>query len=236
MMINFQELLPDEGAHNGAKQTNAARIRAILLNAITTGALVSGTRIIETELGTALQVSRTPLREALSGLRAEQLLEHDGDGLRVRQLGWGDVRQLYDMRSTLEGMAARLAATTSSDSEKAVISDLCAKEGQLIDDGARPLALAQHNKRFHNAILKSAGNQFLSDELTRLSRLTILLGTTVYSLPDRLPAIRAEHQNINQAIGAGDGTKAEAMMRLHLENGLQARLLIMSLTDGQELD
>ena len=160
------------------------------------------------------------------------MVEHDGDGLRVRLLGWRDVSDLYDMRATLEGMAARLAATTGSQVERQVIGALCEEEGRLIAEGAEARALAEHNQKFHQAILKTANNQFLAESLSRLSRLTILLGHTVYSLPMRQHAIIQEHEDITQAILSQDGAQAEQMMRYHLERALQARLQIMS--DGRE--
>ena len=235
-MIKWSQFEPQNVAGDDARQTNAARIRLVLLNAIAAGALSAGARVKETQIGAALHVSRTPLREALSALRSEQILEYDGEGLRVRKLGWQDVRDLYDLRATLEGMAARQSAEKSSETERSIINALCVEEERMIAQNTQPEVLSLHNRRFHNAILQSAGNHFLQDELSRLSRLTILLGHTVYTLPERLVAITQEHQAINQAIGASDGARAEEMMRRHLQNGLQARLTIMSLIQGQELD
>lgn len=235
-MINWSEYEPDQRGEDAQKRTSAARVRLVILNAISAGALLAGTRVIETDLGAALHVSRTPLREALTSLRAEQVLVHDGEGLRVRTLSWRDVSDLYDMRGTLEGMAARLAAEQSSMAEKRVIAALCDEEQTLMEAGAAPHQLASHNRRFHQAILQSANNPFLSDALTKLSRLTILLGNTVYSMPTRRDLISQEHQDIKQAIWQGDGVQAEAMMRHHLAQALQARLHILSDVKGQELD
>lgn len=235
-MINWSDYEPSHKDASQAQQTTPARIRSVLLNAIGAGALLPGTRIKETEIGAALHVSRTPLREALTALRTEQILEHDGEGVRVRQLTWRDVTDLYDLRATLEGMGARLSAQKSSSTERAIINELCQEEGKLIAQGAHAHVLALHNRRFHNAILQSAGNHFLTEELSRLSRVTILLGNTVYSVPDRLDAIRQEHEAINEAIQKGDGAIAENKMRQHLQNGLKARLTIMSFVKGEELD
>ena len=218
------------------KLTSAARVRLIILNAIGAGALMAGTRVIETDLGAALSVSRTPLREALTALRAEGILEHDGEGLHVRKLSWRDVSHLYEMRATLEGMAARLAAKNASKPEKAIITALCNEEDALIDADAPPYALAEYNRRFHQAILHSANNPFLSEALEKLSRLTILLGHTVYMVNHRRAAITKEHHDIEHAIRLSDEGQAEAMMRYHLEKALEARLKIMSDTTDQELD
>ena len=234
--MNWSQFEPNSDDDKLQKLTSAARIRLIILNAIGAGALISGTRVIETELGAALHVSRTPLREALTALRAEQILEHDGEGLRVRKLAWRDVSNLYDMRATLEGMAARLAATNASAPEKAIITSLCNEEKAMSEQGALPQQLAAHNRRFHQAILHSANNPFLSEALNKLSRLTILLGNTVYSMPERRALISQEHHDIERAIATHDGAQAEVMMRYHLEKALEARLKIMSDTKEQELD
>lgn len=236
MMVAWSELSDRIDDAPSGKMTNAVRIRKILLQAIGEGTLPAGARIIEKELGEALSVSRTPLREALSALRSEQIVERDEDGLRVRKLAWQDVRDLYEMRGTLEGMAARLAARHASASECQIIANLCEEEATLIAKQAEPDALSQLNKRFHNTILQAAGNQFLSDELRRLSRLTLLLGSTVYSLTDRLSMIQAEHLAITNAICAKDEEAAEAEMRAHLSQGLAARLMIMAQIQGPELD
>lgn len=235
-MLDWSKYEPQFPDVQDAKLTSAARVRLVILEAIAAGALTAGTRVIETELGAALHVSRTPLREALTALRAEGILEHDGDGVRVRQLAWRDITDLYEMRSTLEGMAARLAARHASQAEKAIITKLSQDELDLMSQEAPPENLAQHNKRFHQAILQSANNPFLTEALTKLSRLTILLGSTVYQLPDRRHLITKEHHEIQKAICAGDCATAEDTMRAHLANGLEARLQIVSQTKEHELD
>ena len=214
----------------------AVRLHRLILAAIQSGDLKPGSRLKETDLVAAMNVSRTPLREALAGLRADGILELDTDGLRVRRLGWHDIRGLYELRETLEAMAARLAATNRGHAERAVISSICDAETALIDGGTTPVALAAHNRRFHKAIMEAAGNRFLAESLNRLSRMMVLLGATAYSLPPRVDAIRDEHIAINTAIMAGDGDGAEAAMRAHLQAALTARLTLLSHTAVAELD
>ena len=90
-------------------------IRHVLLAAINAGDIMPGTRLTETELGKQLGFSRTPLREAIAALKAEGIIETgEGGSLQVRVLAYQDIHALYEMRATLEGMAARLAATGAS--------------------------------------------------------------------------------------------------------------------------
>ena len=223
-------------AHAEPSGATPARLRRLMLAAIQYGALTPGARLKEVELVEALSVSRTPLREALASLRSEGVLERDEDGLRVRQLDWRDVRSLYELRGTLESMAARLAAQNAGDAERQVIADICHAEADLVRQGATPEDLARHNRRFHNAILQAAGNRFLVESLQRLTRLMVLLGATAYSLPTRIGAIRNEHDAINIAIQSGDADQAAANMQHHLDTALAARLSLLSLTVDAEPD
>jgi len=212
------------------------RLRRLILDAIAAGDLAPGARLKETDLVAALSVSRTPLREALAALRAEGILERDDEGLRVRRLDWRDVCALYELRATLEGLAASLAAQNAGDAERAVIDEICNAEAELISQDARPDVLARHNRRFHHAILQAAGNPFLAESLERLSRLMVLLGATAYSLAGRASAIRDEHVAINRAIQTGEAEAAAAAMSRHLDSALTARLRLFSQTGGRELD
>jgi len=212
------------------------RLRRLILDAIAAGDLAPGARLKETDLVAALSVSRTPLREALAALRAEGILERDDEGLRVRRLDWRDVRALYELRATLEGLAASLAAQNAGDAERAVIDEICNAEAELINQDASPDVLARHNRRFHHAILQAAGNPFLAESLERLSRLMVLLGATAYSLAGRASAIRDEHVAINRAIQTGEAEAAAAAMSRHLDSALTARLRLFSQTGGRELD
>ena len=234
--IDWAELARHLTLNDERPSAAPTRLRQIFLAAIQSGALAPGARLKEVELVKALAVSRTPLREALTALRAEGILERDEDGLRVRRLGWNDVRSLYELRGTLESMAAQLAAQNATRPERQVIASICEAEAVLLDDGAPPEMLARHNRQFHHAILQAAGNRFLSESLERLSRLMVLLGATAYSLPERITAIRTEHELVNAAIQQGDVMAASTAMRAHLEAALTARLELLSLTASPELD
>lgn len=235
-MIDWHKFEIQLSASNLPAASAAERIRHLILLAIQAGDLPPGSRLKETELGAELHVSRTPLREALTALKAEQILETDDGGLRVRILDWQDISALYALRAKLEGMAALVAATHASTSEKQIIGQICADEVQLMAVGAAPSVLAVHNRRFHRAILQAAGNKFLSESLQQLSRLMVLLGTTAYSLAERTDSIQKEHQRINQAIQRGLPKEAEEAMQAHLDKALVARLTLLSLTDTEELD
>ena len=156
--------------------------------------------------------------------------------MRVRKLEWRDITALYELRTSLEVLAAGLAAQRASDAERQIIDRICQDEERLIAAAADPVELAQQNKRFHHAILQAAGNQFLNESLERLARMMVLTGATAYSLPDRVATIRTEHAAINDAIQSQLSDRARDAMQQHLGNALQARLTLLSLTGGTEVD
>lgn len=221
---------------DNARRGTASRIRGVILAGLQSGALAPGTRLKEVELGNALQVSRTPLREALTRLKTERILESDGDGLRIRKLEWADIRSLYELRATLEGLAARLTAQRASPAERQLIDQLVAEERRLIEQAASPEILARHNRRFHTSICKAAGNHFLEEQLTQLAQMMVLLGVTAYSIQTRLASILAEHEHINIAIQNSTAEAAEHAMRAHLEAALTARLHLISQADLPQMD
>ena len=235
-MVNWPYYQQEITVRFGDKQAMAQRIRHMILAAIAARDLPPGTRLIETELTQQLLVSRTPLREAMAGLKADGILAHDDDGIRVRQLDWSAVNNLYEMRATLEGMAAFQAAKRASIAERNVIDAINQEENRRIDHGAEPDQLAEINSKFHASILAAANNPFLTESFERLSRLLILLGVTAYSLPERVHDIQHEHNAINHALQKGDAEGAEQAMKTHLMNGLEARLHLMANPSTKDLD
>ena len=86
-----------------------------LCEQIRSGTIRPGARLTETELAARLGVSRTPVREAIRRLEADGLVDHQPrSGAVVRQLAYPEIMELYEMRTVLEGTAARLSARAAS--------------------------------------------------------------------------------------------------------------------------
>ena len=179
--------------NHGGNLAATSRIRHILIAAITAGDIAPGERLKEVDLGQQLGVSRTPLREAMSALKAEGILSISNDGgLRVRTLGYQDIHALYQLRAKLESMAAELAAAQASPAEREFIAEIRAKESILVNDGTNPATLAKLNGQFHQSIALASHNSFLVETLQRLSILMVLLGPTAYSLAERVRPLSTE--------------------------------------------
>ena len=223
--------------HYGNNLSATARIRHILLAAITAGDIGPGARLKEIDLGQKLGVSRTPLREAIAGLKAEGILSiGDDGGLRVRRLGYQDIHALYQFRAELESMAAALAATQASPAEREFIAEIRARETSLVIAGSDPAALAKINGQFHQSIALASHNSFLIETLQRLSTLMVLLGPTAYSLSARVREIGTEHDAINAAIQTHDPAAAKLAAGTHLQNAVKARLQIIATGHKENMD
>lgn len=184
-----------------------------------------GDRLREEEIAKRLEVSRTPVREALSRLVAKGLLEAAGGrGLTVRSLSVAEVLELYAMREILEGSAARLAAQHASSAELHALADLERMfEAQAHDLGK----LAQINRAFHEAIFRAAKNRYLKSSLEELQDAIALLGPTTFSVNGRPPLAVEEHGAIIAAITERDAERAEALARSHIQQALRCRLSML---------
>ena len=223
--------------HHGGNLAATSRVRHVLIAAIIAGDIAPGARLKEIDLGQQLGVSRTPLREAMSALKAEGILSiGENGGLRVRSLDYQDIHALYQLRAKLESMAAELAAEQASLAEREFIAEIRAKESIFINDGTSPATLAKLNGQFHQSIALASHNAFLVETLQRLSTLMVLLGPTAYSLVERVREIGAEHDAINSAIQTHDPIAAKQAASTHLQNAVKARLQLIASGHKDNMD
>lgn len=208
----------------GSSNTEAvtARLRDMIIN----GALPQGERVTETGLAALLQVSRTPVRLALATLEQEDLVEGAPNrGFRVRRFTVDYMREIIEVRATLEGMAARLAAERGPSKEQdAAISECVAAVGVLIAakqyDQAAFRLFSDINVRFHATIAEIAGNDSLSRLLERSAAIPFRSAPLLYVLPadealGTMVEAQRDHVRLAEAIRRGQGTRAEFLMREH---------------------
>lgn len=184
--------------------------------------LAPGSRLVERDLAAELDVSRIPLREAL------QLLQQDGlvvlvprQGAVVSPFGENDVRDLFDVRESLEVLAARLAAERADAVGLARLSDQLEAARAATTRKDRP-AIALANARFHQMIVDLAANPLLESMLRPLEARTQWL---FHLTKDRDPGRQClEHEEILAAITARDAERAAGSAFHHVHSGRAASL------------
>lgn len=192
-----------------------------LLDDIRSGNLNSGDRLRETDIAERLGVSRTPVREAIRQLEADDIVTHvPRQGATIRVLEYAEVMELYEMRTVLEGTAARLAARAASQIEIEELEALNHDLGQL---GNAPEAVAL-NRQFHAGILDAAKNRFLSRSIISLQKALMILGPTTLTQADRAQRAVREHSDVLEAIKSRDEARAEVAMRTHIEMAQRVRV------------
>jgi DNA-binding GntR family transcriptional regulator len=188
---------------------------------IVDGRLLPGHRMLEQAISESLNMSRTPVREALSRLQADGLLAMQArSGLAVAELDASGVIELYETREALEGTAANLAARYANPRDLAALEAELAVEADLPDD---PFQQQRQNRAIHAAILAASHNRFLLKSLLALHDALALLGPTTLTTDGRRAQAAQEHRRIFEAIVARDAAKAEATMRAHVRAGAAIR-------------
>jgi DNA-binding GntR family transcriptional regulator len=196
----------------------------LILEAVEAGTWRPGDRLVESELAERLGVSRTPVREALQRLETQGMLARDGRSLIVASLDHNQLAELYTVRGTLEGLAARLAAKHATDEEVRVLQGMAADDRRLV--GGDPRALSRANRRFHKQIHLSSHNRYLIQQLDLVHRTMALMATTSFAAEGRDAEGLAEHDRIVAAIAARDGDAAEAALHTHISRAYETRLRV----------
>jgi len=198
-----------------------------LREAILDGLLLPAAWLREDELAEALEVSRTPVREALRRLADEGLvIKTAHHGTVVASISFEEVLALYVVRQNLEGLAARLAAVKGPPdvAEKLRrIGDKMRREAERGDASAT----AQLNLEWHRTLLEAAANPYLTRFLNQVEYAVRRLPVTTFVQPGRAEQVLAEHDAVVRAVAARDPDAAEAAAREHMQRSREVRLSMM---------
>ena len=194
---------------------------------ITSGSLARGARVHQEDLAEELGVSRTPVREALRRLAAEGLVEmRTNRGARVADVDQAGMRVSYEARTVIEPGAARLAAAQRLEEPLARMRAAVAAQRRSLRNVQRSF---EANREFHLALAAASGNEFLSQFAERLW--VARIGETIYErqveTQERMLLDVREHEQILEAIEAGDGRRAESLTRRHLADAMKRSLDIL---------
>jgi DNA-binding GntR family transcriptional regulator len=176
--------------------------------------LTPGERLYEPALAESLEVSRTPLREAIRRLTTENLLEQQPTGgVVVPRLDPREIAELYDVRASLEGLMAREAARRATPEDLAMLDDILARNAAMVGFADDAMDLG---KRLHDAIAWIAANGWAIRLHEQIADQMVRYRVVTNSSHDRRAAALQEHRDICAAIASGDHERAATVAFEHV--------------------
>jgi len=191
-----------------------------ILNAICQGGLVAGERLTQERIAGLLQVSRQPVGQALTILKTQGFVKESGRrGVVVAHLEPPFFKAIYELRSAIEPMAARLAAPR--------ITEQMRREGDaIIKDGYRAVrtgelqGLVEADARFHTYIYRLSGNPLIGEVMGMYwNHLRRAMGEVLRTKGEGKIVWR-QHEEIFHALSAGNGKEASRLAEVHLQSAV----------------
>jgi GntR family transcriptional regulator of vanillate catabolism len=215
-------------ARNDSDAPQAVKAQLRLREMVLAGDLAPGARIAEVALVDKLGVSRTPIRAALQRLEQEGLLQVlPGGGYAVRTFSEREVADAIELRGTLEGLSARLAAERGVPAAmlreaRGCLDGVDALLAQPALDDAAFSGYVDLNERFHQLLSAMASSSVIARELDRVVRLPfaspsgfVVVQANSPGSRDMLVVAQDQHRQVLDAIERREGARAEAIMREH---------------------
>lgn len=210
----------------GKKEPDHPTVLERLRSLILVGEYGPRERLVEGQLAERLEVSRTPIRQALAKLEAEGLVEvAPNRGAVVCSFSIEDVWETYDLRAVLEGHAARRAASGIREPELAELRRLAAEmervawEGHFADHEEEIRWLVTTNQEFHGVIITASRNGRLEKLVRRTVEVPLMFKAFFWYTPHERTISRHYHRQILGALESGDAERAEIVMREHVYEG-----------------
>lgn len=208
----------------------SSKIKDRILQLILEGELKPGDRVVETRIARELDVSQSPVREAIRDLAGVGFLEIEPyRGARIRQFTREEFLDDMEIRGELEAIAAERAATRITDSQIERLKALVAEMHALGETGD-PHGQAMKNTEFHRTVVEAAGSAALErlwsmlEPFARTYLTAMAPGADLVWLGDR-------HSSIVEALEAGDSEIAASVMRQHAS---EARALLVDPESGTD--
>ena len=206
---------------------------------ILAGSFAPGEHLSEPLLAERLDISRTPLREALSRLVQEGLVDRlDSGRCQVSSYSAQDIMDAIEVRGTIEGLAARLAAERGVSAEKlAECRNILVALDQAVGDGDNVAfnAYVRLNAAFHRWLVEAAGSAIVARQVERISRMPLASPSAFLDGQQDIPAFRGtlvmaqqQHLAIFESIEGREGARSEALCREHARLARQNLAFVMT--------
>jgi DNA-binding GntR family transcriptional regulator len=212
------------GTPSGPRAGEAARSHALarLRQAILSGDLAPGQRLVEEELAGTLGVTRQSLRAALLDLTAEGLVERiPNRGARVRVVTTAEAVAITECRMALEALCAAKAAERVTDDEAAQLRELAENLRRSVADG-NPLKYSELNRELHRRVGAISGQAVAVGLLERLHAQLVRHQFQLALRPGRPEVSLPEHLAIADAVAGRRPADAERAVRAHLASVIEA--------------
>jgi DNA-binding GntR family transcriptional regulator len=188
--------------------------------------LLPGEALLESDLAARLQISRTPIREALSQLAQEGLVEIiPRRGAFVARITLEDIRELFEIREALEGIAARLAATKAEQPKLEEIEGLFRSAEKQNNQKKRLELFEEAGNRMHEYIIRASDNRRIGRIIDTNRTLLRKEQHISASIPGEIENSIKEHKAILKALKGRDAHLAEELMRKHIISTLNGLLV-----------
>jgi len=198
-----------------------------LRDAIRKGILEPGERLMEVQLAEELGISRTPVREAIRKLEQEgYVIMMPRRGTYVSDISTNDVKEIFEIRSALESLAAGLAARRIEPDELETLQNLLMEiEGYIAKNDIEKIV--ETDIKFHGLLYKVSRNERLVNIISNLKEQLARFRTLSMSYPGRLQETLEEHSEMVEAIANGDVSAARDAAEHHMERAEKTLLKAM---------
>ncbi|MDH7576569.1 MAG: GntR family transcriptional regulator [Bacillota bacterium] len=189
-----------------------------LREAIINGTLRPGERLMEIQLAEELGVSRTPVREAIRKLELEGFVVMvPRKGAYVAGISLKDIADVFEVRASLEALAAGLAAERITGEELEELERILVRKAKIIEEENLSL-FVESDSKFHDTLYQMSRNQRLIQILSNLRDEIQRFRAVSLAYPGRMREALEEHRKIVEAIAERDVIQAQALAREHIEN------------------
>ena len=206
------------------RRTLMQQAYAAIRQMIITGELAVGAKVVVRPLSERLSLSPTPIKAALAGLERDGFLTAiPHRGYYVPQVNVQDMREIYELREVLDGIAARNAATLPGAAAfvHGTLKPLYDKQ-EASQSAQDTVGYSDADLEFHRAIWNASGNSRLAQVTDNLVGQVRFGSGSSSRLPGRIAAALHEHASIMEAVAAGDSARAERESRAHVRRSAAA--------------
>ena len=194
------------------------KVYRVLKEAIIKGFLEPGTKLLENKIAEEMQVSRTPVREAMQKLVAEGFVKTTpNQTMVVTEVSPEDVKEVLQIRGVLEGLAARITAKKINRQEIGELENVVAQMSLHVSK-ENLSSYCKADDEFHDLILNICGNKWIIQIRDNLSSFIYRFRIKSLSVPGRLKHSLEEHQAIMESLQKRNSAEADRLSQIHMEN------------------